>query len=205
MSPPNADSGVGCADGTSISSPSSAISPTDTAGRSFRAEELHGLCVTEPALPPPPPVPLLLPLPRLEPAAVVAPPPPSVDEWSDSGVRGEAPVESCAVLIDRGDPDIMESMEVEPDLVPRLSPLLRALRSLPLPSSEPDPPLRGSSKSGGKATWTSASANRCWCCRRADMVAPPPPPVLSRGSKPGGASSFRGEALPWPELLRSGL
>ena len=38
------------------------------------------------------------------------------------------------------------------------------------------------------------------------LLAPPSlAPGVSRGSNPGGASSFRGEALPSPVLLRSGL
>lgn len=191
--PPKAESGVGCADGKPMSSESS-LSPLETAGRTSWVR--------------------LEPLPRLEPAATAAAAlPPSVDEWSDSGVRGELPVaESCAVPSDRGDPDIIDSKEVEPDLVPKLS---RDF-SLP-PSSEADLDrlLRSSSKCGGKATRTFESSSRssrpcrsCWCCRGEDMPLPHTPSTAVAdfsGSNPGGASSFRAEALYAPELVGSRL
>lgn len=185
--PPYAESGVGCADGKSMSE--SSPSPLDTGGRSVSVR--------------------LVPPARLEPAAAAAAFPPSAAECSDSGVRGEPPVaESGAVPSDRGDPDIIDSRDVDPDLVPKLSPLLPRDLLLP-PSSEPDLDLllRPSSKWGGNATRTFESLSRSSklsrsLCRAEDMQLPV---TDSKGSNPGGASSIRGEALSAPELLRSGL
>lgn len=156
--------------------------------------------------------PLRPPLPPTPPAAAAS----SADEISDRGVRGdgEPAPELCAVPRDRGEPDIIDSREVDPDFVPRLSLLL----ALPA-SAEPDPPGCPASKSWGKATWTSERAE---VMPRSEVLplppeagAPAPDPALDSisptssstpsGANPGGASSLRGEVLPAQLEERSAL